>query len=273
MILDWLQCHLVGVSLLLLMALSVLPCCQAEESLSIKDSPATIQQVTTGSQRVPAGTKLTIVFETPLDATTSSDGDPFIARLAQDFYSGKALILPKSTVLRGRVLSAKRPGLFSRGGSLDLSFQHVMLPSGELLPLMLSLSADNSQTKVFKTKAGQGATNPSNATVQASPASQQRVLYADPGVGAKVSLGTKQAGDAFNRIVQGGLSTGRNTAGGLGSIVTVPASVLGGSVVAAGLTTGKTAVALVGKGQTVTITPGDTLTIDFGDAFALPVQQ
>jgi hypothetical protein len=266
-----LQCYACCFGLLLLPSLFNAPFCCGEETSN--GSSTTVQQVTTGSQRVPAGTKLAIIFETPLDATTSNDGDPFIARLAQDFYSGRALILPKATVLRGRVISAKRPGLFSHGGSLDLSFQHVMLPSGELLPLTLSLSADNAQTKVFKTRAGQGASNPSNAAVQSAPASQQRVLYADPGIGAKVSLGAKQAGQSFNRIVQSGFNAGRNTAGGLGSIVTVPASVLGGSVVAAGVTTGKTAVALVGRGQTVKILPGEVVSIDFGDAFALPVQQ
>jgi hypothetical protein len=210
-------------------------------------------QVQAGSQKVPAGTMLTIAFNTPLDSRVSNAGDAFTGFITQDFSVMGAnhmrrVILPSGTMIRGRVQEVKRPSYFSRGGAIFLNFDHVVLPSGEQLPLLLNLSTEN--TIVNKNGA----------------------IYMDPGIGKKVEKGFEQGKQTFSDITEGGIQAGKQIAGGLGTLVTVPAAILGGAVAGAGVTTGKAAVAIVGKGDSAVIKPGDTVTIDFGGSFNLPAE-
>lgn len=68
------------------------------------------------SQQVPAGTKLKIRFVSLIDSSSSNVGDVFMAQASEDLWAGKQLILPKGTMLRGRVSSVERPGFLARVG-------------------------------------------------------------------------------------------------------------------------------------------------------------
>lgn len=211
-------------------------------------------QVQSSTHKVPAGSFLTIAFNTAMDSRVSNMGDPFNAFIAEDFKvnssqdgrPGSRIVLPAGTIVRGRINDVKRPSLFSRGGSIFLSFDHVVLPSGEQLPLTLNLSTEN--TSVNK----------------------QGALYMDPGIGKKVEKGYEEGKKAFGTITDNGFQAGKQIAGGFGSILTVPAAVIGGALVGTGITTGKAAAAVVGKGDSAIIKPGDTMTIDFGGSFNIP---
>lgn len=208
-------------------------------------------KVQTGSQKVPAGTMLTIGFNTAMDSKITSQGDPFSAYLTQDFTvrgenATRRVVLPAGTMVRGRVSEVKRPTFFSHGGAIFLTFDHVVLPSGELLPLSLNLSTENTMVN------------------------DKGALYSDPGIGKKVQRGVEAGKQTFEGITDHGIQTGKQIAGGLGTLVTVPAAVIGGALAGAGVTTGKAAVAVVGKGDSMVIKPGDTVTIDFGGSFVLP---
>jgi hypothetical protein len=216
-------------------------------------SSSSMLTVQSGSQKVPAGTMLTIGFNTNMDSRITNNGDAFNAFITEDFsvpaaQGGRRVILPSGTIVRGRVNEVKRPSFFSRGGAIFLSFDHVVLPSGELLPLTLNLSTEN--TIVNK----------------------QGALYTDPGIGKKVQRGAEAGKKTFENITDQGFTAGKQIAGGLGSIVTVPAAVIGGALAGTAVTTGKAAVAVVGKGESVVIKPGDTVTIDFGGSFNLPAE-
>ncbi len=210
-------------------------------------------KIETGTQKVPAGTMLTVGFNTAMDSRTTNVGDVFNAYLTQDFtvrgeQATRKVVLPAGTTVRGRVNEVKRPSFFSRGGAIYLSFDHVVVPSGELLPLTLNLSTEN--TLVNK----------------------EGALYSDPGIGKKVQKGVEAGKQTFEGITTQGMEAGKQIAGGLGTLVTVPASVLGGALAGTAVTTGKAAVAVVGRGDSVIIKPGDTVTIDFGGSFNLPTE-
>lgn len=210
-------------------------------------------KIQTGSQKVPAGTMLTVAFNTPMDSRLTNLGDVFNAYLTQDFtvkgeHATRKVVLPAGTMVRGRVSEVKRPSFFSHGGAIYLSFDHVVVPSGELLPLTLNLSTEN--TIVNK----------------------QGALYSDPGIGAKVQKGVESGKQTFENITDSGIQAGKQIAGGLGSLITVPAAVIGGAVAGSAVTTGKAAVAVVGKGDSMVIKTGDTVTIDFGGSFNLPAE-
>ena len=204
----------------------------------------------TTSSRVPAGTFLKVIFDSKMDARITETGEPFNAYLTDDFTDVSnglpRIILPKGTIIRGRIEKVSRPGYFSKGGSINLAFDHAMAPSGELIPLDLKLSTNN--TEVNKSGA----------------------LYADPGVQHKLKESVNTGVDVFDQSVKLGVDAGKDIYDGVGGIITVPVAVAGGVVVGGLVTTGKAVGAVVGKGKTVTIEPGDSVTIDFGGAFTLP---
>ncbi len=247
-----------ALSILLASSLVVSPLALAENTLQANDpasrpSATSALQIQSATQKVPAGTFLTIAFNTAMDSRVTNTGDPFNASIAADFgvtgpNGAQRIILPAGTIVRGRVNEVKRPGLFSRGGAIFLAFDHVVLPSGEQLPLTLNLSTEN--TTVNK----------------------QGALYMDPGIGAKVEKGYEDGKKAFGDITDSGYKSGKQIAGGFGTLLTVPAAVIGGALVGTGITTGKAAVAVVGKGDTAAIKPGDSVTIDFGGSFNLPTE-
>lgn len=218
-------------------------------------------RVNSASQTVPEGTALSIAFASTLDSRISQLGEPFLAILKEDFTALDAdgvarVILPRQTVVRGRLAEVKRPGLFSRGGSILLGFDHVALPSGELLPLDLSLSAQNETVRRL---------SPAGA-----PQGEVYALYSDPGVAAKLRQSVQAGGATYERLKQAGIDTGKNVAGGLGMAVTVPVGILGGAVAGTAVTTGKGVMAVIGRGESMRIQPGDTVKIDFGGSFTLP---
>lgn len=210
-------------------------------------------QVGLSSKKVPAGTFLKISFNSNLDSKITEPGEPFTAMLTDDFSTQDSqgltkLILPAGTMVRGRVEQVRRPGFFSRGGSIYLLFDHVVDTSGDQLPLDLKLSTVNTQVN------------------------QQGALYTDPGIPTKLRRSVDRGVGVLKGLTQKGVEAGKDTADGLGQIITVPIAAIGGAVAGTAVTAGHSAASIVGKGDSVVIRPGDTVTIDFGGAFNLPVQ-
>jgi hypothetical protein len=239
------------------------------------DAPEAVNstfKIDTATEKVPVGTVLKIAFNNHMDSRVTQGGEPFTAVLLEDFTSiiksgagksgvgqcnqtvsaqsnvesHKRIIIPAGTFIRGRVSEVKRPGLFSRGGAIGLNFDHIVLSTGDLLPLDLNLSTQNTLVN------------------------RKGELYSDPGVGKKVSRGVQDGLGTFNKFKDAGLQAGKNTAGGLGSIVTVPVAVTSGAVAGTAITSGKAVWALVGRGESIVINPGDSVVIDFGGSFNLP---
>jgi hypothetical protein len=232
----------------LLLSLSLIG---AQGVLHLADLPVFAEGTTvlsTESQKIPMGTLLKVRFMQAMDARITQQGEPFTVQLVQDFPNPRKVILPAGSIIRGRVGLVKRPAAFSRGGSIALDFDHVMLPSGDLIPLTLNLALDNKMVN------------------------KRQVLYSDPGIGHKVAKGFDQGKQTFGTIRDAGISAGKNTAGGLGLLVTVPATIAGGAIAGTAVTAEKAAVALIGRGESVLINPGDEVSIDFGGSLNLTVQ-
>lgn len=244
----------IALSLCVLMISSVVCPAMAQQS-----EPLSPLQIQSSSQRVPAGTKLQIAFNSAMDSRITEVGEPFTASLLGDLMvtssqSGtQKVILPRGTLIRGRVDSVKRPGLFSRGGAITLNFDHVVTASGDLMPLDLNLSAENKEVKQFR-------------------GTHQLALYSDPGIGKKVRQGAQSGYQTFSKITDEGIEAGKNVAGGAGVLVTAPLGVIGGALGGAAVTTGKAAQAIFGRGDSISIKPGDKIFIDFGNAAILQTQ-
>jgi hypothetical protein len=201
----------------------------------------------TASQQVPAGMQLKIQFITPLDSKTSNLGDAFVALSAADLWAGDQLVLPQGSTVRGRVAEVQRPGFFSKGGLLRLTFDHVVMPSGELKPL--SLEVDTASAKMSRSK---------------------NALYTDPGISSKLNTSVDNGVSQFKSFYDKGIKAGQNRGGGMNMLLTVPTNTLAGVATGTAITTVGAAKAVFGKGESVTLQPGDVLTIDFSKAATLP---
>lgn len=249
-------------SLILVVAVATVMCpiAQAQQSQA-ENTTTSALRLGTASEKVPAGTMLPILFNTSITSGESETGQVFTAFLEEDF-SNKAnpdeppqIILPQGTLIRGRVAEIKKAGFFSRGGALILDFDHVVLPTGDLLPLDLNLSASNDSVKRVRSQ---------------FESEEHFAWYTDPGVSYKLKRSLDSGVNTLKEITSAGVDTGKNIAGGAGVIITAPLAAAGGAVAGTAVSTVKGAQAIFGKGEQSMINAGDKVMIDFGGSFIIP---
>ena len=94
-------------------------------------------------RQIIQGTEVHLTLLTPVSSSTSREGDPFIAVLAQPVALDSRIILPAGTRVHGIVGTIQRPKNFSlfRGQAyMNLAFKSVELDS-RLIPVQMSLIA------------------------------------------------------------------------------------------------------------------------------------
>lgn len=81
---------------------------------------------------VPAGTLLQCTMDEPkFSSATASVGDPVLCHL-KSFQEFGRTVFPRGTMLAGHLEADKEPGHFVGKGYLKLTFDRVILPSGDL---------------------------------------------------------------------------------------------------------------------------------------------
>ncbi len=235
------------VALLSLSSLLTLSLSSAQVESPIPAEPPI--QVDAGSQQLPQGTHLKIRFLTALNAENAHSGDPFLAEVSQDVWQEKQLILPLGTIVRGRVQSANAPRFFSKGGFLRLSFDHLVLPTGEFRPL--DLQVDATSAKMDAKKNG---------------------FYTDPGMGKKLNSSVDKGVSQFKSLHEKGLQAAEARGGGVQHLLTVPTTTVAGVVTGTAVTTVEATKAIFGKGETVSIQPGEEFILDLSQSAVLQAQ-
>ena len=94
-------------------------------------------------RQIIQGTEVHLTLLTPVGSSSSREGDPFIAVLAQPLALDSRIILPAGTRVHGVVGTIQRPKNFSlfRGQAyMNLAFKSVELDS-RLIPVQMSLIA------------------------------------------------------------------------------------------------------------------------------------
>jgi hypothetical protein len=94
-------------------------------------------------RQIIQGTEVHLTLLTPVSTSTSREGDPFIAVLAQSVALDSRIILPSGTRVHGVVGTIQRPKSFSlfRGQAyMNLAFKTVEIDS-RLIPIQMSLIA------------------------------------------------------------------------------------------------------------------------------------
>lgn len=90
------------------------------------------------------GKKLEINLNTPVNYTFSLPGDKIIAYLKEDVDLGDNLVIPKGSRVEGLLVSIKDPKRFGIDGAFEVTFNKLVLPSGDSLPIFASATSDSS---------------------------------------------------------------------------------------------------------------------------------
>lgn len=180
-------------------------------------------QAGVASTTLPVATRLHLIVEYAIDARTSQLGDIFEGHVRDDLYVGHTLLLPRGSLVRGRVTEVSKPRWVSRAGRIGLHLEQIVTPAGETVPLDAALE--------FR----KGTTN------------QRGEL--DPGT----SFATRVGDDV--RAVTGMSSKGAAR----GALMAANIATLGAPAVATMI--GSSAVALFRSGDNISLVPGQELEI------------
>lgn len=186
-------------------------------------SEGTALKAGAASTTLPVTTRLTLVLESPVDAKVSRPGDLFEAHVRDDLFLGSSLLLPKGSLVRGRVYEVTKPKWISRAAKIGLKLEQIDTPAGEVIPLDAALEFHKGQT---------------NAKGQL-----------DPGT----NFGTRVGGGV--KAVTGGTSKGAAK----GALIAANVATLGAPAVATMI--GGSAVALFKTGDNVQLAPGQELEV------------
>ncbi len=99
------------------------------------ESSSNVIRADVKSERIPAGTMLEVRMETPVNSHNYFEGDTFRANLLEDVRIGNLVVLPSGTMIRGSVDYVLPGRRFSKGGELNLNFDHAVTPFGKQIPL------------------------------------------------------------------------------------------------------------------------------------------
>jgi type IV secretory pathway VirB10-like protein len=91
---------------------------------------------------VDAGTKLDVRFSRSLSSATSTVGEIFRARIAEDLYAGDRVAIPAGSEVVGEVTQAGPSKKIGGRAVLGLRFTDIVLPSGETVPLKASFQRE-----------------------------------------------------------------------------------------------------------------------------------
>ena len=190
---------------------------------STDDGTNTALRADLASTTLPVETRLRLVLETPVDAKTSQPGNIFEAHVRDDLFIGSTLLLPRGSLVRGRVFAVTKPRLLSRAAKIGLKLEQIVTPTGEVIPLDAALEFQK------------GLTN-------------QKGQF-DPGT----SFGTRVEGNL--KSVTGMNSTGTAR----GALIAANVSTLGAPAIATAI--GGSAIAIFRSGDNVSLAVGQELEV------------
>lgn len=84
---------------------------------------------------IEEGTSFNVVLQSSISSASLARNDTIAASLEEDWVYQNRLIAPKGSVVYGRALDSNKAGFFYANGNMTITFDTIMLPTGEQLPL------------------------------------------------------------------------------------------------------------------------------------------
>lgn len=89
--------------------------------------------------KVPGGTKLPIIVETPIDESVSKIDDEFTARTAEDIVIDNKVIIPIGSTVNGKITEINLAKRLHKAGSVRIEFKNLTTPDGRQIPIVASV--------------------------------------------------------------------------------------------------------------------------------------
>ncbi len=113
-------------------------------ALSAAPPPAASRQKTI---TIPMGTRARLTLLDALNTSQNKQGEQFLARLEEPIKQDGQTILPQGCLFQGRIARVTAPRRLSRAGSMQLVFESVSLPEGDVQKIVASLGAVEADAK------------------------------------------------------------------------------------------------------------------------------
>ena len=123
---------------------------RVDEDAVVEARPQALPQPATPRQEtitIPMGTRARLVLLNRLSTSENKQGERFQARLEEPIEQDGHAILPQGCLFEGRITRMMAPRRLSQGGSMQLVFESVSLPEGDVQKVVASLSAVAADTR------------------------------------------------------------------------------------------------------------------------------
>ena len=139
--------------------------------------------------KVPGGTKLKIILETPIDEITSMVDDEVTARTAENIEIDGKIVIPAGSTVVGKISEIDLAKRLHKAGNVRIEFKNLTMPDGRQVPILASVLTHSGLIKGKYTKktaliAGATLLGPAAAGFGAGLAAQGDLVGA--GIGALV---------------------------------------------------------------------------------------
>lgn len=205
-----------------------------------------LMQADIKSERIPAGTTFRLRMENPVNSYNTTLGDYFRATLVEDIRIGTKVIMPAGTMIRGRVSEVKKNSYLSRGGKLNLTFDHIVTVMGKQIPLNVKIT-------------------------NAKYLDNNGILSAGGGYLNAIGKNIEQGNTFLINATAYGFEKGKSFLDGYPVILTAPLGFGVGVAGGAGIFVAKSTVALFKKGDNVKINPNDEIDVILRDSLDVPL--
>lgn len=102
--------------------------------------------------KVPVGTKLKIILETPVDEITSMVDDEIVARASENIEIDGMVIIPAGSTVVGKISEINSAKRLHKAGSVRIEFKNLTMPDGREIPILASVLTHSGLIKGKYTK-------------------------------------------------------------------------------------------------------------------------
>lgn len=106
-----------------------------QQEYSINNSQPQQQKLYGAVVKVPAGTKFDVTFDSGVSSGSMAKNDRLTVRLTEDLKYNGQLVAPAGSLVYGTAIDAKNAGYAYGSGAIELSFNEILMPDGNLLPI------------------------------------------------------------------------------------------------------------------------------------------
>lgn len=89
--------------------------------------------------KIPSGTKLSIIFELPVDEITSMIDDEVTARISKDIVIDGQAVVPAGSTVIGIISEVNPAKRMHKSGNVRIEFKSLTIPDGRQIPIVASV--------------------------------------------------------------------------------------------------------------------------------------